>query len=176
MRRPLVVSYRERLLVSSRHRIVRKPLNHRGLELLRRSLGGSGRAIRSSSSGRATLVIVSLSECSVSVPNLISSEYLVDDGCVHPPSVNFSHRRARQSASLMTDAYIRRRSTSLVDESIICQDAGEECSSYIISKTRSSSLLFGTIVVSKLEADVSPTGSRSYCVQRVVLLALMSVE
>ena len=40
-----------------------------------------------------SLVIVSLSKCSVLVPNLISSEYLVDDGCVHPPSVNFSHRR-----------------------------------------------------------------------------------
>ena len=40
-----------------------------------------------------SLVIVSLSKCSVSVPNLISLEYLIDDGCVYPSSVNFSYRR-----------------------------------------------------------------------------------
>ena len=85
------------------------------------SVGASSRcAIRSLSSSRATLVIVSLSECSVSVPNLILSEYLVDDGCVHLSSVNFSYRQARQSASLMTDACIRRRSTSPIDEPITC--------------------------------------------------------
>ena len=42
---------------------------------------------------RLSLVIVSLSEYSVSVPNLISLEYFVDDGCIHLPSVNFSYRR-----------------------------------------------------------------------------------
>lgn len=32
----------------------------------------------------------------------------------------------------MTDACIRRRSTTPIDELIICQDAGEERSSYMI--------------------------------------------
>ena len=33
---------------------------------------------------------------------------------------------SRQSASLMMDAYIYCRSTSLIDKPIICQDAGEK--------------------------------------------------
>ena len=75
--RPLVV-----LRTSAR---IVAPLDRpQAIELLRRSLGDSG---------RAALVIVSLSECSVTVSNLISSEYLVDNGCAHLPSVNFSYRR-----------------------------------------------------------------------------------
>ena len=79
-------------------------------------------------------VIESLSKCIVSVPNLISSEYLIDDGCVYPSSVNFFYRQACQSTSLMTDAYtyIRHWPTSPIDELITCQDAGEERSPYII--------------------------------------------
>ena len=79
-------------------------------------------------------VIESLSKCIVSVLNLISSEYLVDNGCVHPLSVNFSYRRACQSIWLMTDAYtyIRCWPTSPIDELIICQDVGKKRSSYII--------------------------------------------
>ena len=79
-------------------------------------------------------VIESLSQYIVSVPNLFSSEYLVDDGCVHPLLVNFSYRQACQSTSLITDVYtyIRRWPTSPIDKSITCQDAGKERSSYII--------------------------------------------
>ena len=80
-------------------------------------------AIRSLLSGCATFVIVSLSECSVSVPNLILSEYLVDNGCVHLLLVNFSYKQVRQNVSLMTDACICCQSTFPVDESITCQDA-----------------------------------------------------
>ena len=34
-----------------------------------------------------------LSKYSITVPNLILSEYLVNDGCVYPPSVKFSYRQ-----------------------------------------------------------------------------------
>ena len=56
--------------------------------------------------------------------------------------------------------YICRWSISPINKLIICQDAGKERSSYIIWKTaRSLFLLFGTIVVNKLEADILPTES-----------------
>ena len=60
----------------------------------------------------------------------------------------------------MTDAYIRRRSTSLVDESIICQDAGEERSSLHHledASTRSSSLPLGSSLEG-LGSYIKPAG------------------
>ena len=42
---------------------------------------------------KLSLVIVLLSKYNVSMPNFILSEYFVDDGCVHLPSVNFSYRQ-----------------------------------------------------------------------------------
>ena len=81
-----------------------------------------------------SLIIVSLSKCSESVPNLILLKYFIDDGCVHPLLVNFSYRWVYQSISLMTNAYtyIRYRSTSPIDQLITCQNAKEERFFYII--------------------------------------------
>ena len=93
------------------------------------------------------------------------------DQCQRPPL-------SRQSASLIsvTDARIHHLSTSLVDEPIICQDAWEERSllhHLEEASTRSSSLPFPLHRSRQLEADVSPTESRSCCVQRVAHLVLM---
>ena len=94
------------------------------------------------------LLLLCLSKCGVTVLNLISSKYFVDDRCVHPPLVNLFYKQARQSASLITDAYIRCRSTSPMDESTTCQDAREERCSYIIYRTaRSLSLPLGSLLV-----------------------------
>ena len=62
------------------------------------------------------------SKYSVIVSNLISLEYFIDNGCVHPPSINFTYRPACQNASLMTDAYryIHCWSSSPIDKSITC--------------------------------------------------------
>ena len=70
----------------------------------------------------------------VTVLNFILLKYLVDDGCVHPPLVNFSYERACQSALLIMDIYkyICCRSTSPIDKLIICQNAREKRFSYII--------------------------------------------
>ena len=78
----------------------------------------------------------------------------------------------------MTDTYtyIRCQSISPIDKLITCQDAGKEHFSYIIWKTRSLFLLFGTIIISKLEADVLSTKSKFYYVQRILLLALIAFE
>ena len=52
-----------------------------------------------------------------------------------------------------------------MNESIACQHAGKKRSSYIILKTaRFLFLLFGFIVVSKLEVNVLLTKSQFYCV------------
>ena len=68
------------------------------------------------------------------LPNFISSEYLVDDRWIHPPLVNFSYRRAYQSALLITDAYIYIHcwSTFPIDKSITCQNAKKKRIFYII--------------------------------------------
>ena len=118
--------YQKRLIISRTSAHIVPPSDRpQAIKLLRKSLKDSS---------CAALVIVSLSKDSVTLPNLISLEYFVEDGCVHPLLVNFSYRRARQSASLMTDVYmyIRRRSTSLIDKSITGQDAKKKRSSYII--------------------------------------------
>ena len=73
-----VWSYWERLLILLRHLIVRKPLSCCG-EV-------SGIVV-------VLLLLLYLSKYGITVPNLISLEYLVDNRCVHPPSVNFSYRQ-----------------------------------------------------------------------------------
>ena len=72
-----VWSYWERWLVLLRHLIVRKPLSCCGKV--------SGIVL-------VPLSLLCLSKCGVIVQNLNSSEYLVDDKCIHPPLVNFSYR------------------------------------------------------------------------------------
>ena len=77
----------------------------------------------------------------------------------------------------MMDAYICCWSTFFIDKLIICQDIGEKRFSLHHLEddlTRSLSLLFGTIIVSKLEADVLSIESQSHYVQRIVPLTLMS--
>ena len=167
-------SYWEHLLVLLRHWIVCKPLNHWGLKLLQWGFQAKAHQVGVSSDHSQaiealsccgevlgivigpSLVIVILSKCSISVPNLISLEYLVENRYVHPPSVNFSYRRVDHLSGC------RKRALFLY---------------YLVDTlTRSSSLLFSTIVVSKLEADVSPTESQSHCAQQVVFLALIYFE
>lgn len=67
---------------------------------------------------------------------------------------------SRQSVSLMTDAYTHRPSTFLVDEPIICQDAGEERFSLHHledASTRSSFLPLGSSLASLGTQPAGPT-------------------
>ena len=90
------------------------------IKLLWRSLGDSGCTAFVIVSLSKSGVLVLLSKYSVTMPNLILSEYLVDNGCIHPLLVNSFYRQTCQNALLITGMYIYINcwSTSPINKSI----------------------------------------------------------
>ena len=110
---------------------------------------------------------VPLSKCSISVLNLILSKCLIDDKYVYPLLVNLSYRQICQYALLISNIYICYWSTFFINKLIIYQDAKKKCFLLCNLKfvsTRSLFLLFGTVVINKLKADVFWTEKQSYCI------------
>ena len=107
--------------------------------------------------------------------NLILLKRLVNDGCLHPLSVNFFYKQNNHLSGCWREAFLITLSKRRFDQIFVL------VTEFLVSKprhaaTRAHLFLLHYIVVSNLEADVLSRQSQFYCVSWVAHLVLISFK